>query len=68
MIEQSRVKIPIDVQSAISQYNHGEGAASEVISGQRSAFDVRTLDGLPYGRFRMPAILTIDLPNFGVGL
>jgi len=48
--------------------NNGSGAASQVLTGKRSAMDVRTLNGLPYGQFKMPVTLDIDLSAYGIGL
>ena len=46
----------------------GIGAAAQVISGQRTAYDVRTLGGWPFGQLRTPPVLQIELDALGVAL
>ena len=66
MLKQSNINVPVGVYAAAASFNHGVGAASLVVCGQRSATDVRTLRGIPYGQFRMPVVLNIDLSSFGL--
>lgn len=44
MLVQSKISVPQSVYTAIQQYNHGIGAAAEVIKGTRSAYTANTID------------------------
>lgn len=68
MLKQSGITVPTSVYTSAADFNHGIGAASQVISGTRSAFDVRTLNGLPYGQFKLPGVQSLDASEFGAGL
>ncbi len=58
---QSGVKVPPMIYCAAAAINGGAGAASEVISGKRNAYDVRTTIRT---QFKMP--VTIDLSAYGL--
>ena len=68
MLMQSHIKVPPGVYTRISRFNQGIGAAAQVISGQRTAYDVRTLGGWPFGQLRTPPVLQIELDALGVAL
>ena len=66
MLKQSNIQVNPAVYKAILNYNWGGGSANHVIMGWRSAYDVRTLNGLPAGmNLSLPGY---DLSGFDTGL
>ncbi len=66
MLKNSGINVPQSVYTEISQYNHGVGYASYVISGERSPTIFGTTRGIPLGiNLSLPGY---DLSGFDTGL
>ena len=67
MLKQSNIQVNPAVYKAIFNYELGGGSANHVIMGWRSAYDVRTLNGMPVG-INISGLSGYDLSDFDTGL
>jgi hypothetical protein len=67
MLVQNNITIPPDARTAIMSYNHGGGAASQVLSGTRNATTVHTMNDILEGMSLQTGGYNVDMGGVGLG-